>query len=355
VCVTGRLLAMSRANLERLVADHGGRLQTLPTRGTRFLVIGQDGWPAECDGAPTKAFEQARRLRAYGYPIELLAEEAFFERLGLAEQCTAVRGRHTLADVSRLLGVSAAQLRRWMRLGLIAPVETVHRLCYFDFHEVAAAKRLCELLRQGAALGGIRRGLEQIRQWLPAQDLPLAQLALLEQDGGLLARLDGRLLEPSGQRRFDFDESAGGDETADRRAVPLPLPPEDVDELFDQALLLEDAGRFDEAAELYRRALRQEPRDAVLHFNLGNVLYSLSRPGEAAECFRRALKCDANYAEAWNNLGNALADDGRLSAAVDAFRQALRLVPRYDAARENLETTLAQVGQNTCVPRLRIL
>jgi tetratricopeptide (TPR) repeat protein len=356
VCVTGRLIAMSRADFDRLVVEHGGRLQSLPTRGTKYLVIGEDGWPAEHDGAPTKAFAQARRLRAYNYPIELLSESAFFERLGLGEQLSAVRGRHTVADLVRLFGISAAQLRRWMRLRLIEPVETVHRLSYFDFHQVAAAKKLCELVREGVGLGSIRAGLEQMRDWLPADALPLAQLAMLEQDGRLLARLDGRLVEPSGQQRFDFDASALEAGAIDAPpAVALPPPPEDIDELFDQALVLEDARRFTEAAALYRRAIVHEPHDAVLHFNLGNVLYELAQIDDARESYGRAIACDANYAEAWNNLGNALADLGERQAAIDAFRQALRLVPDFDAARQNLDATLAEIGPSNGGPQLRVL
>lgn len=356
VCVTGRLLSMTRAELERLIVERGGTLQSLPTRGTKFLVIGEDGWPSEHDGAPTKAFDQARRLRAYKYPIEFLTEQAFFERLGIAEQVSPIRGRHTVAELTRLLRISAAQVRRWVRLGLIEPAETVHRLWYFDFHQVAAAKRLCELVRDGVPLANIRQGLEQMQEWLPGEALPLAKLAMLEHDGRLLARLDGRLVEPSGQLQFDFD-AADAECSDDKRpsSVALPAPPEDVDELFDQALVLEDVGQFAAAAELYRRAIAQEPRDPVLHFNFGNVLFGLNKHEQAADSFRQALSCDPNYAEAWNNLGNALAELGSDSEAVEAFRQALRLVPDYEDARTNLAATLREHGGQDDAPKLRVL
>ena len=51
-----------------------------------------------------------------------------------------------LAD---LLHVPVVVVRRWHRHGLIVPTREVRRLAYFDFQEVATARRLADLLATG--------------------------------------------------------------------------------------------------------------------------------------------------------------------------------------------------------------
>jgi tetratricopeptide (TPR) repeat protein len=233
-----------------------------------------------------------------------------------------------MADLTRVLGVPATRIRRWMRLGLVTPRRTVHRLSFFDLAEVANAKRICRLIASGASLPNIRRGLEQMQRWLPSRDLPFSQLALLEHDGKILVRLNGTVAEPSGQLRFNFD----GPEEAIAKAPAR----DDVEALFDEALAAEDAGELSEAVERYQRAIAIEPADPVLHFNLGNVLFGLQRFGEAAGSYQQALRWDPAYAEAWNNLGSVWIALKAWKPAIRAFRQALRLVPNYEDARHNL-------------------
>ena len=74
-----------------------------------------------------------------------------------------------LAD---LLGVSVAVIRRWHRRGLIVPVREVRRLPYFDFQEVATARRLAELLAAGVSPRAIERQLESLARYLPGVTRP---------------------------------------------------------------------------------------------------------------------------------------------------------------------------------------
>lgn len=341
VAVTGRLVSMTHADFAKLLAAQGAEFVPVPTRGTHLLVIGQEGWPLEVNGRQTVSLQRARRLRALGYAIEFLTEEAFYGRLELAAPQSTVRRRSTINQLSRLLEIPGRRLRSWMRVGLIEPVEVVHRLAYFDFHQVASAKSLCELISAGVSPQQARESLEQLRTWLPDVDTPLAQLRLLESDGRLLVRLaDDRLAEPSGQLHFDFVTS-GSDEPA-----IVAFGGKTVEEWFEEALDLEDRGRPVEAAAAYREAVRLEPDDPVLQFNLGNSLFACNEPSAAAEHFRQAITCDACYAEAWNNLGNALDALADYGAAIDAYERALQLVPSYADAHYNLAETLAKVGRD---------
>lgn len=337
VCVTGTLAAMSHSEFGALVAECGGRFLQQPVKRQSLLVIGADGWPAHRDGSASAVFKRAQKLKDGGYPLEFLSEEEFFRRIGLADREESLRGRFTISELSHLLGVTAASLKRWTRLGLIQPVETIHRFSYFTFAEVASARRLCELVSAGASPARIRQGLEQFRAWLPAAEVSFAQLSLVEHSGQVLMRLRGALVAPSGQRHFDF-ESLDGDEPG---SLPLQTRPAAAlgpfDSLFDQALSLEDCGRFTEAADAYQQARLLSPNDPAVHFNLGNVLYQMGKLVESLDSYRQALRLDPEYAEAWNNLGNVLWQTGVLSGALEAFDNALALVPNYRDAKHNLE------------------
>jgi tetratricopeptide (TPR) repeat protein len=154
-----------------------------------------------------------------------------------------------------------------------------------------------------------------------------------------VASTEGKRIEAGGQLHFDFEPQ----DDLRGNVIPAPEPAADVDSLFDTGLAMEDAGRWSEAADAYRRALDIEPADPILHFNLGNVLFALGQADESAQSFRRALKYDPYYAEAWNNLGNACAQREAWRQALSAFRRAVQLVPTYTDAHENLAYTLEQM------------
>lgn len=336
VCVTGRFVSMTQAEVGELVERCGGQfIRTLP-RGSAVLVVGDDGWPAGRDGVPTAIFRRARQLRALGYPIEFLTETEFLERVGLVERNAELRGQLTAADVARVLGVPIPRLRRWLRMGLLQPTKTVHRFPFFDFHRVSDARKLCDLLSKGVTLAEIRDGMEQVQACLPDRELPFSQLDMLQHDGQLLMRINGSLVELNGQLRFDFDN----DSEATCETLPVPCSADDAERLFDEALAFEDAGLLDRAAEAYRKAIQWDSDDPVLPFNLGNVLFGLGQVEDAAASYQAALERDPGYAEAWNNLGNIYADQGQWLDAERAFRRALQLVPNYDDAGSNLARVL---------------
>ncbi len=351
VCVTGRLACLTQQQLAALVTECGGKFLRRPVRSPFLLVLGEAGWPSRRDGSPTRIFQRARELQAQGIPIEFLSEREFYQRLGMVEE-SAIHARHTLADLARILEIPAARLQRWLRLGLITPVETVHRLSYFDFQQAASARHLCDLLADGAELREIRAGLEQLRQWLPANP-SFDQLSLLEHDGRILLRLEQGLMEPSGQRLLDFEASeasAGGDTLLAFRESSVT-----VDDLFHRALAAEDGGYLDEALQAYDAALELDPTDAVVRFNRGNVLFGLGRLDAAMAGYREALARDPQYAEAWNNLGNVLAEAGRLEESVQALRKAIQFVPSYADAHFNLAQVLAKLGDARAATRHRNL
>jgi tetratricopeptide (TPR) repeat protein len=90
---------------------------------------------------------------------------------------------------------------------------------------------------------------------------------------------------------------------------------------------LGNAGRHEEAAAAYRRALELRPDYPEAHNNLGISLARLSQPQAAEHAFRAALALRPDYPDALTNLGGVLQGLGRLPEAVAAYEQAIALNP----------------------------
>lgn len=329
VCAAGRLASMTRGELAELVTACGGEFLTHPRR-TGFLLVMGDGAARSL----SQTLVRARRLQAYGYPIELIAEEDFLDRLGLTNSASAIRGPHTLSDLSRILEVPIVQLRRWLQAGLLRPVATQYSLPYFDYHQVSFIKHLKELIDGGASLAAIRRGVERTRDLLPHAHSLYEYWSNIEQDGRVLLRLADQLVDQSGQQYFDFEPQS--EESATVYAAPIESGFHD---LCDQALILEAEGRLVEARQAYERAIELQPDHPTLHFDLGNVLFQQKQVPAAIAAFQRATQLDGDFAMAWHNLGSVFAHQGNWQQAVPALLRALELVPTY----ADSHFTLAQV------------
>ena len=376
VAITGRMASMSRQEAVRRLVEVGARYVSLPSERTDLLVLGQGGPPLGEDGRLTYSLRRARDLVQAGEPLEILREEAFLARLGLHERLEDIHRLYTTQQLSRILKVPVAQVRAWVRHGLITPTREVRRLLLFDFRQVSSARELVELARQGVSPGRLRTSLEQLQGWLGEGALPLAQLETLERDGDLVVRLaDGRVADPDGQLRLAFGAAAAADaaeagEAGEAAAAEpaggpgsdaaasaggpgansvshLRTPPLAADDdplaWFGLGLAAEERGDHAAAVPAYERSLRLDPREETA-FNLGNCLLALDRAHEAVTAYERATELDPEYVEAWNNLGVALADAGRGAEGCLALRRALALAPDYADAHYNLAETLAADG-----------
>lgn len=340
VAFTGRLATMTHESAAALVLRFGGRVSRSVTNRTTMLVIGQDGLPLRSDGRPRRRLLKAQSLRDRGTAIDILVESDWLARLGLHDSHTTIHRRYTIVQLVQILGISRSRLEGWVRLGLIAPTETVYRLAYFDYRQVVAVRMLEALVRRGLRPRFIHRSIERLRRWVPTLRLP--EIPLREDCGRLFVRLaSGALVEPNGQLRFDFDAIAD-------RAIPTIAGSRrpTADELFQRAIFLEERKQYREAAEAYRETIALDPDDPVPHFNLGNVLYQLDDFIESMGEFETATRLDPCYVEAWNNLGVVLAAIGLTDAAITALRQAIQLHPGYEDAAYHLVDLLRRTDQH---------
>jgi tetratricopeptide (TPR) repeat protein len=144
------------------------------------------------------------------------------------------------------------------------------------------------------------------------------------------------------------------------------------------ALAHHQAGRLDEAEQIYRQLLAARPNDAgvvqllglialqrgqfqlaescicqairldggqaVFHGNLGEVYRAMGRPADARACYERALAISPRMAEARNNLGTLLQAEGRHDEAIGCYQEALAVRPDFADALNNLGSALQDQG-----------
>ncbi len=97
-----------------------------------------------------------------------------------------------------------------------------------------------------------------------------------------------------------------------------------------------EAGRFADAVEPLKQALKLKPDYADAHYNLGVALNSLGRPDEAIESFKRAVALDPDDSESQFDLGEALYAKGKYAEAAEAFAHVTRVAQVNAEAFENL-------------------
>jgi tetratricopeptide (TPR) repeat protein len=335
VAFTGKLASLTLGEARDLVRACGGEWESRVTAQTTLLVVGQDGLPLGKDGRPSKRLRAARRLAA----ASIVNEADWLASLSTAAPFIATSGQST-AQLCQLLAVSGQRLRQWVKLGLIQPTASILGVHFFDFRQVSRARTLTKLMGAGVSPARIRHSLEQLGQWLPAGDQALSQLALLDSDGQLSIRLEtGLLTDPSGQGLLDYRDT--GTATTLSNEVPGPT----ADASFHEGCAREDAGRHEEAAAAYRRALTVGGPEAITCFNLANVLYSLGAKDQALERFYQALELDPTLAGAWMNVGNLLAERGQQAEAMAAYLKVLALEPTNADGHYNLADLLDEMGR----------
>jgi tetratricopeptide (TPR) repeat protein len=354
VVFVGKLGGVNRREAQQLVRAHGGVPVDKMDPHVDLIVIGADELPV---AAQDSLLDDATRAAAAEGRLEVIHETQLWQRLGLVDTEQNVHRLYTPAMLADLLGVSVAVIRRWHRRGLIVPAREVHRLPYFDFQEVATARRMAQLVAAGASTKTIEKRLADLARFVPGVERPLAQLSVIVQGRQILLRQGEGLIEPGGQRRIDFeafenlpDDGDPSSLSASEGGAVLSLAEATTDprdatpgQLTEMAGQLEDEGHLQAAAELYRAALAAGGPSAQLCFQLAELLYRMGDVTAARERYYAAVELDEDYVEARANLGCVLAETGQPDLAVAAFEGALRYHQDYPDVHYHLARTLDEL------------
>ncbi|RKP58468.1 tetratricopeptide repeat protein [Pararobbsia silviterrae] len=114
---------------------------------------------------------------------------------------------------------------------------------------------------------------------------------------------------------------------------------------WQQAVALHRAGRLDEAARLYERAIARDPRHGEAHSLLGLVALKQGDAARAADLLRRATELDPASVGAHANLAAAYKALGDRARALRSYETALSLNPAYVDGWIQAGHLLGELGQ----------
>jgi tetratricopeptide (TPR) repeat protein len=363
IAFVGKLGSMSKREAAQLARRHGAVVVEKPDASVNLAVVGEEELPVpEADGLEEWFDEPARQAVELG-TLEVIPETQLWQRLGLVDAQQEIRRLYTPAMLAELLGVPVAVVRRWHRRGLIVPEREVRRLPYFDFQEVATARRLAELLAAGVNPKTIEKKLATLARYLPSVERPLTQLSVIVRGKEILLRQGDGLIEPGGQLLFDFEAWE-----SDRQSEPQGLSPRErleagtgttlslpqpgqgepaetsPEHLCRLAAELEEDGQLAAAAEMYRAAMAAAGPNPEICFQVAELLYRQGDLPGARERYYMAVELDEDYVEARANLGCVLAEQGQRELAIAAFEGALAYHADYADVHYHLARALDETG-----------
>jgi tetratricopeptide (TPR) repeat protein len=257
-------------------------------------------------------------------------------------------GEYGAREVSRMFGLSVAQVRAWVRSGLLEPERGPRGEMRFSPNDLTLLKAAGGLA--GARIGPrrIERALSRLREQVPERGA-LADLEI-SAEGTRIVVTDGsaRWQPESGQILMEFTETTGGTCVAlaapAARTFPVGRGSESADEFYERGCELE-ANDPAAAESAYRKALSLDPTRADTHVNLGRLLHERGEAAAAADEYRLALLSRPEDATAAFNLGVALEDLARDLDAIDAYEKATALDPDHADAYFNLAGVCERVGR----------
>jgi tetratricopeptide (TPR) repeat protein len=251
-------------------------------------------------------------------------------------------------EVRRLLGLTEARLRYWVRSGFVKPGRGPGNQLRFRFQDLVLLRTTQALVDSGLPIRRVRRALDHLRRTLP-EGRALTELKIVAVGGEVVVEEGGLAWEPdSGQRVLILDVAdmarsaaplaAAVSAEAHRRAGEL-----DAEDWYQLGIDLE-ATSPQEAAAAYEQAIELAPSFAGPYLNLGRLRHESGDLTAAEGLYRRALRHCAPDATAAFNLGVALEDGGRWREAAAAYRQAIVLDAGYADAYYNLASVSEQLG-----------
>jgi DNA-binding transcriptional MerR regulator len=261
-----------------------------------------------------------------------------------------ITGLFTRREVAKLLNVSETRLRSLDRSKIVSPSGQRGRTRAYTFQDLIALRATRELLEHQVRLRDVARAIGVLRATLPRVTRPLQELRIVGDGRRVIVRSDAGNFEPlTGQMVLDFEVQQLRDDV-----VRLLRPETDgtrartAYDLYVQASSLdEDPATYDQAEQLYERAVRLDPTLAIAYTNLGNIRFRRGDESGAETLYRRAIEIDAHQPEAHYNLGYVMLERGDARAATGYFERALEGDPRFADAQFNLAMAWEQLGERS--------
>ena len=369
VAFVGKLGGVNRKEARSVVRRLQGTMVDPIDESVDLIVVGADVFPI---GEPERLLDDAIMKAVAEQKITVISETQFWQITGVVEQESDVGKLHTPAMLAELLQVPVTTIRRWHRRGLITPTRQVKKLPYFDFEEIASARRIAALVAAGVNSTQIEKQLSQLADLYPDSQRPLSQLSIIVEGRKVLLRQGEGLVEPSGQKRLDFDAADPEDDlVSDQMPATISfvsaaennqrtngqVGETSVDFDFGSggglqsktsflklAIELEDEGQFQSAIDVYRSLSLAQGPSADVSFRMAELLYQVNDLAAARERYSMAVEFDDAFVEARANLGCVLVELGQTELALATFEGALEHHPDYPDVHFHLARLLDEIG-----------
>lgn len=130
-------------------------------------------------------------------------------------------------------------------------------------------------------------------------------------------------------------ESETGSEGSDRM---------NISQAIQQAIAHHQAGRLEQAEQIYRQVLARNPDQVDANHYMGAIAIQVGKPDQALPFLNNAIRNAPDFAEPYNKLGIALKAMGRSEDAVTCFRKAATLDPDSAQAFFLMGVTFQETG-----------
>lgn len=124
------------------------------------------------------------------------------------------------------------------------------------------------------------------------------------------------------------------------------MQPAELQKLYDQAAAFHAAGKYEQAVQVYDRAIQADPNNAAACNNMAAALIALKQFELACRALQRAVKLDPKFYLAWANLAQALRSCRQVHQAADAYAMAAALQPQNRDYRMGWGSCLLESGRS---------
>src|SRR5262245_598426 len=116
-------------------------------------------------------------------------------------------------------------------------------------------------------------------------------------------------------------------------------------QLLQSGLQHHQAGRFEQAEQMYRQVLAEDPRNAVAMHYLGLLAHQAGDNQTAHDLISRSLEIERKNPGYFSNYSAVCRALGRTDDAINAAKQAVALRPDYADGHNNLSMALMDAGR----------
>lgn len=362
----GKLGGVNRKEARSVVRRLQGTMVDPIDHSVDLIVVGADVFPS---ADPERLLDDSILQAVAEEKVEVINETQFWQIAGVVEQESEVGKLYTPAMLAELLQVPMTTIRRWHRRGLITPTRQVKKLPYFDFEEITSARRIAALIASGMNSTQIEKQLSQLAELYPDLQRPLSQLSIIVEGRKILLRQGEGLVEPSGQKRLDFDTVDATDRSDDENPATISFASvtgnglqgvaeaesgfsvgasglRTKTDFLQLAIELEDEGEFRSAIDVYRSLSLAQGPSADVSFRMAELLYQVNDLAAARERYSMAVEFDEAFVEARANLGCVLVELGQTELALATFEGALEHHPDYPDVHFHLARLLDEIGSD---------